>query len=923
MSQINKPSGGVHTPLFETGADDVLVIVDLSAFVFRAYHALLPLSSPSGEPTHAVFGTVTMLDRLLTQYPPKMLAFALDSGRPTFRHAMYPKYKANRPEPPEDLITQLVRTTEIVSAYTHLVWKYPGYEADDIIATAVRQARATGMRVLIVGADKDLMQLVGEDVKVWDPQRDKVFGPPEVLEKFGVGAEQVRDFLALTGDSSDNIPGVPSVGPKTAAELLQQFGSIEEIYSHVESITRKKLRDTLEQHRELAFLSRRLVTLHEDCGLVLSDQSLTWSGRNVPALLELYEKLGFQRLINSLQDSSKPNSKMSEGRADNAAAAGTSALQCDWVTTETQLSEVLEMAARARRVAMILHRTDDSAMQSPWAWLTLSWDRGHSYTVPMLPTVLGGPTPIRQELVAEKLLQLAKTAGLMVTTHGARRLWLGLLDARIEEFPLELDVELGDYLLDPEQSHELPDIAARWLGRESLLGQGKAPKLKPDNFAQWQFVASAEVHCLLGLGPTLLDRLAGEGLAKLNSEVELPLSRVLARMQRNGVRIDSKRLETLSVHLRSELSRLEAEAHLLAGHAFNLQSPRQLETLLFDECGLKSAKRTKTGRSTDARTLEALADEHPLIPIVLEHRHLAKLEGTYVHALPTLVNPHTGRVHTSWEQATAATGRISSIEPNLQNIPIRSELGRSIRRAFVAPAGHVLVSSDYSQIELRILAHLSGDPVLLDAFRSGTDVHQRTAMAVFGITADQVSPEMRRQAKAVNFGVIYGQTESGLAQVLGIPRAEASSFIATYFQLHEGVRHFMNDVLDRARQGQAVSTLLGRRRLLPEISSSNRATRLAAERMAMNMPIQGTAADLLKLAMLRLETPPSNGARMVLTVHDELVFEVPEEEQTEAIANLRESMQSVLALSVPLVVDIGAGNNWMDAHDSSAGLSGY
>ncbi len=897
----------------------MLVIVDLSAFVFRAYHALMPLSSPTGEPTNAVFGTVTMLERILTEYPPKMLAFALDSGRPTFRHALYPDYKANRPEPPKDLIVQLTRMTEIVSAVSHLVWRYPGYEADDIIATAVEQARARSLRVLVVGADKDLMQLVGDDVRLWDPQRNMVYGPPEVIEKFGVRVDQVRDFLALTGDSSDNIPGVPSVGPKTAAELLNQYGDMDGLYSHLDQISRKKLRETLELNRDLAFLSRDLVAFRVDCGLNLSAQSLVWSGRNTRNLKKLYSELGFHRLLRTLDDSSNSGNTVLAKPPGFPISSETTKLSANWITSESALDELLQGVSRAPHAAIILHRSDDASKQAPWAWLTVSFQPNRADIVPMIPTQLDGPVPLQQAMVAEKLARLA-TSNVRVDTYGARRMWLALLDGNIESFPIGLDVELGDYLLDPRQSHDLPDIAARFLGRDGPLVREKNAPSHLDKLEDLQSSLCAEANSVFCLAQNMRDRLAGEGLFKLLTEVELPLSRLLAKMQRHGVVVDLGHLAALSKQMRTELSRLEEQAHRLAGHAFNIQSPRQLETLLFDELGLKPLKRTKTGRSTDARTLEALADEHPLVSVVLEHRHIAKLEGTYVHSLPKLVDPRTNRVHTSWEQTTAATGRISSSEPNLQNIPIRSELGRAIRRAFVAPPGHVLVASDYSQIELRVLAHLSGDRLLLEAFRSGADVHQRTAMAVFGVGPESVSREMRRRAKAVNFGVIYGQTEGGLAQALGIPRAEASSFIATYFQQHEGVRRFMNDVLDRARQGQAVYSMLGRRRLLPEIASSNRAARLAAERMAMNMPIQGSAADLLKLAMLRLETPPSKGSRMILTVHDELVFEVPEEEQSEACENLRASMQSVVDLAVPLLVDIGVGNNWMDAHDGGAAL---
>jgi DNA polymerase-1 len=700
---------------------------------------------------------------------------------------------------------------------------------------------------------------------------------------------------------------------------LQQFGNMEGIYTHIDDIARKKLREALVENRELALLSRELVTLHEDCGLDLSQESLLWPGRNIEVLRTLYADLGFHRLLTSLDEVAKAKDIPLPERSDSPVTLEKPSLNSSWVTSEPEFDDVLQLVSQAPRVAIMLHRADDSTTESPWAWLTLSVEPGRAYNLSMLPTQLGGPAAIRQELVAEKLLRLANVPGLGISTHGARRLWLGLLEKGIEQFPIAVDVELGDYLLDPQQSHDLPDIAARLLGRENVLIAGKSEKNGSVNLEQRQFLLAAEAHSVFCIAPILSDRLTGDGLAKLNTEVELPLSKTLARMQRHGVTVDSAHLTALSTHMRAEMSRLEAEAHQAAGHDFNVQSPRQLETVLFDELGLKPLKRTKTGRSTDARTLESLVDEHPLVRLVLDHRHIAKLEGTYVHTLPTLIDPRTGRVHTSWEQVTAATGRISSIDPNLQNIPIRSELGRSIRRAFVAPPGHVLMSSDYSQIELRVLAHLSQDKLLLDAFRSGTDVHQRTAMGIFGVSAGEVTSEMRRRAKAVNFGVIYGQSESGLAQSLGIPRAEASSFIATYFQQHDGVRNFMNDVLDRARQGQAVYTLLGRRRLLPEIASSNRSVRLAAERMAMNMPIQGTAADLLKLAMLRLDVAPSKGSNMVLTVHDELVFEVPLDEQAEAAENLRESMQSVANLAIPLVVDIGAGKNWMEAHDGNVG----
>lgn len=919
MSSTQVPSLAAATSIFEKGAEDVLVLVDLSAFVFRAYHALVPLSSPTGEPTHAVYGTITMLERMINQFRPKMLAFALDSGRATFRQKLYPQYKANRPEPPQDLICQLVRMTQVVSAISHVVWQCPGFEADDIIATAVKQAREQGLRVLIVGADKDLMQLVGADVLLWDPTRDRVVGPPEVREKMGVDAAQVRDWLSLTGDSSDNIPGVAGIGPKTATELLREYQDLDGIYAHLEQITRKKIKQSLIENRATALLSRDLVTLNSDCGVCLERSQLAWQGRDVEKLREYYTELGFTRLLTTLGDKDANRGRSAEGtptRPPLQVAAGAVRHENTWISTEEQLNDLLTHADSLPRLAMMLHRSHDERTVSPWAWLSFALDERTSHIVPLSRSLIGGPEPLPEQLVRAKLERFTQASRCQVDTSGSKRLWLGLDPEQFAQFPLGIDLELASYLLDPQAEHQVHEVAARVLGRENPFDKSASTGILSDDLEVCKRSLGAEVQAIFRSAPTLQDQLHGDGLDKLLTEIELPLSRVLARMQRQGVVVDASHLAALHTSMRAELTRLEAEAHQAAGRAFNLQSPRQLEVLLFDELGLKPIRRTKTTRSTDARTLEALADEHPLIPLVLEHRHIAKLEGTYVHTLPTLINAQTGRVHTSWEQTNTATGRIASLDPNLQNIPIRSELGRLIRQAFIAPPGHVLMSSDYSQIELRVLAHLSQDPLLLEAFRTGTDVHRATAMAVFGVTAGEVTSEMRRRAKAVNFGVIYGQTEGGLARALGIPRAEASSFIALYFQRHEGVRRYMNQLLARARDGQAVHSLLGRRRLLPLISSTNRAIRLAAERMAMNMPIQGTAADLLKLAMLKLDAPPSKGSRMVLTVHDELVFEVPEDEQDEAREAIQTAMQSVANLDIPLVVDIGAGSNWMAAHDS-------
>ncbi len=917
------------TPLFEPDADDVLVLVDLSAQLFRAYHAMTPLSSPSGEPTHAVYGTVAILERLMTRVRPRRFAIALDAGRQTFRSEIYPAYKANRPEPPEDLLIQLRRASEVVRAFTPHVWQKPGWEADDLIATAVTQARAQGLRVLVISGDKDLMQLVGPDVRLWDTMRDRVFGPPEVEEKFGVRVDQLHDFLALTGDSSDNIPGVPSVGPKTAAELLRRFETLEGVLTHTAEIERKKLRETLEEHAERARLSYRLVALAHDCDDVVDVAGAHFTGRDLPKLRELYRELGFGRMLAALGEDPS-SAELTTPQASTNPGITTSATRAlatprpGSATTFSSLPEPVFMEALpqleawlaqhiGQPLALRLLRESQQQPRAPWVALALAANESDSVIVALAPTTLDGPKAIPLAPVLKCLATDFATRP-KLWCHGAKQLALGWLQVGIEPWPLRLDSELASYLLDPEASHELDALAARLLGSPLEAPPAKGRKAPVPSARERMSRLGREALRIWQLCPVLEERLAAERLSSLHDDVELPLALLLARMQRDGVALQPQVLSELSVQLRSEIARLEAEAEALIGHPVNLNAPRQLETLLYDELGLKPAKRTKTARSTDAASLETLLEHHALPRLVLDHRQLVKLQNTYVETLPKLLDPETHRLHGSWDQVVAATGRISSTEPNLQNIPIRSELGRSIRRAFVAPPGCVLVSADYSQIELRVLAHLSQDATLLDAFHHNDDVHRRTAMAVFNVPAEQVTSDMRRRAKAVNFGVIYGQGEAGLAASLAIPRDEASQFIAAYFQRHTGVGAFMNQTLTDARATESVHSLLGRRRLLSDIGSSNRALRLAAERIAMNMPIQGTAADLLKLAMLAFREPPTPSTRLVLTVHDELVFEVAEGEVEQAIPIIRERMQSVFSLDVPLIVDVGQGPNWAEAH---------
>lgn len=917
------------TQLFPPGDPNVLYVVDLSSYLLRAYHAVAPLSSPSGEPTHAAYGTVTMLERLFRLAQPHMVAIAMDAGRATFRKEIYPDYKANRPPAPDDLRVQIGRSEEIVRAWGLSVFKQPGVEADDLIATLVRQALELEKKAVIVSADKDLMQLVGRDVVMWDTLRNKVFGPAEVNERFGVGPQLLGDLLALTGDSSDNIPGVPSVGPKTAAKLLNEYGSLQAIFEQLEQISRKKLQQVLRDHEQDARLSRRLVTLKEDCDISATLDDLLYlpeQRRQLARLMEIYEELGFTRQLTALSKAVAADAQQSrEPEATGGAVAYAAELEPELaIGPVTLVADPLALQALIDQLdggalGLELYTLRPDLHRGPLIGACVATSKGQFY-LPFAHRVIGGPEAVEPALLLSPLLAAIDEKGATVYVHDLKRSLVLLREAGLScELPRAQDTLLGSYLLDPERNHQLEALGASVrlqvpdydsFSKEKRKKRGW-DELEPSRAAE---LAATRALAIFAGGQEQAKRLNEDGMRQLLDEVETPLARLLSELQVRGVLIDTERLQLLGKECHAELSVLEQQAHQAAGKEFNVNSPRQLETILFDEIGLKPQKRTKTSRSTDAQTLEVLSDDHELPKIILQIRQIAKLVGTYIEALPALVDEHTGRIHGSWEQAVAATGRLSSTDPNLQNIPIRTELGRKIRDAFIAPPGHQLVSADYSQIELRVLAHLSGDERLVEAFQQNQDVHTRTAMEIFEVQADQVTREMRSRAKAVNFGVIYGQGESALAKSVGIERSEAARFIATYFRRYDGVREFMDATLSAARDGQAVRSILGRRRVVPDIRNGNRGRRLAAERIAMNMPIQGSAADILKLAMLGLAKPVTPGTKMVLTVHDELVFEIPDDEVETAKPLIVERMQAALPLSVPLVVDIGSGDNWNSAH---------
>jgi DNA polymerase-1 len=893
------------------GDPETIYVIDISSYVFRAYHALPPLSNSKGEPTHAVAGVSSMLLKLLREHEPCRVIVAMDSKERSFRKELYEPYKANRPPAPPDLQQQMIRVREVVEAWGMSPIEAPGFEADDIIATVVAQARDKGLRVVIVSADKDLLQLVGSDVLMYDTMRNKVFGAEETREKLGVDPGQVRDLLALMGDSSDNVPGVPSVGQKTAAKLLDQYGSFEGIYENLENIKRKALKAKLTEHREEAVASRDLVTLRSDVAIDPDAVTRPYAGADTGALRALFSELELTRLLAQLQAASPDESaRLVEGHYET-------------ITTPEGLARIASAIRETSSFALYSVMDIDDPIRAELVGVAVSWLEGVSAYVPLGHRYIGAPdhlgwddagpvlTPLLENSLIPKLT-LAKREAVFwarrgVTLRGVR-----------------FDPSLASYLLDPARhAHRLEDVARQELDgdlseEEAVRGKGKKAltwdEIEVEPVAGY---ANERADFTFRLSELLTPRMHEGEFERLFYEVELPLAGVLATMELTGIRVDIEPLGKLSEEASAELERLHAQCTELAGHEFNVSSPRQLETILFDELDLPVIKKTKTARSTDHGVLEELAVLHPLPQAILEYRSVSKLKSTYLDALPREVNPDTGRIHTRYNQLVAATGRLSSSDPNLQNIPIRTEMGRRVRDAFVPEEGWSMLAADYSQIELRVLAHLSRDPALVDAFSRGDDVHVQTACALFGVQPEEVTKSMRGQAKTVNFAVIYGQTQFALARNLKIERSEAKRYIDAFFDQYAGVKSFLDEVVEQASANGLVTTLLGRRRSLPDIRSTNHNLRAAAERIARNTPIQGTAADIMKVAMVRIQHEIEKqqlASRMVLTVHDELVFESPQEEREVLEALVVDHMQNAVPLSVPLPVEVGWGANWGAAH---------
>ncbi len=883
-----------------------LFLIDGSSYIYRAYHAIRGLATRDGFPTNAVFGFVNMLLKVLKDHRPDYVAIVLDSKGPTFRHERYPQYKANRPPMPDDLTVQIPRIEEVMDAFRIPVLRMDGVEADDIIATLVDRFAGQVDSTVIISSDKDLMQLVSPRVVMLDTMKDIRVDEKRVRERFGVSPEQVPDVLALMGDSSDNVPGLTGAGPKTAGKLISRYGGLEEVLAHSEEVG-GKLGQNLQTEADRVRMALSLVTLVRDVGLETGLEDLRTQDPDDDVLRRIFGELEFTRLIKDLV----PHSVL--GREGYGL-----------VLDDGGLVQVASDLRRSGRFALDVETDNRDPMRANLVGISFSWEPGKAAYIPVGHHYLGAPAQLPVQRVREVLDPVLSDPDMRIIGQNIKYDLKVLLGAGWNIATIDCDTMLASYLANPSRrSHSLAEIASEVLNHTMITYDDVTRKgRKRILFSEVPLDIASDYSCedadvTLRVADHLTEEVEKLGMIDLLKDVELPLIRVLADMEMAGVCLDKDLLDDLSGILRSQLSDLEVKIHREAGRSFNINSPRQLAEVLFGDLGLPPVKKTKTGYSTSGDVLLELSSRHHLPGMILDYRSLSKLKSTYVDALPSLLNPKTGRIHTSFNQAATATGRLSSSDPNLQNIPVRTEMGRRIRGAFIAPQGSVLLSADYSQIELRVLAHLSEDSNLLEAFNAQEDIHTRTARQVLGAAGDPVDPELRRRAKVVNFGIIYGMSAFGLSKELGIAPKEAAGIIDGYFDTYTGVKDYIDRNLEEAREKGYVTTLLNRRRYLPELTSSNPNLRQLGERMAVNTPIQGTAADLIKVAMLGLhDALPGKvpGARMIIQVHDELLFEVPEGEVTQAAAIIRAEMEGVAGLRVPLTVDVGWGSNWAEAH---------
>ncbi|MEX0501657.1 DNA polymerase I [Raoultella terrigena] len=923
--------------------ENPLILVDGSSYLYRAYHAFPPLTNSAGEPTGAMYGVLNMLRSLILQYQPTHAVVVFDAKGKTFRDELFEHYKSHRPPMPDDLRAQIEPLHTMVKAMGLPLMAVPGVEADDVIGTLAREAEKAGRPVLISTGDKDMAQLVTPGITLINTMTNTILGPDEVVTKYGVPPELIIDFLALMGDSSDNIPGVPGVGEKTAQALLQGLGGLDTLYAEAEKIAglsfrgAKTMAAKLERNKEVAYLSYQLATIKTDVELDLSCEELLVLEPAADDLLTLFKKYEFKRWIADVESGkwmqakgSKPAAKPAQAAVAEEevveAAATLSAENYVTILDEETLTAWIEKLKKAPLFAFDTETDSLDNISANMVGLSFAIEPGVAAYVPVAHDYLDAPDQIPRDRVLELLKPLLEDNSLLKVGQNLKYDRGILANYGIELRGIAFDTMLESYILDSVAGrHDMDSLSDRWLQHktitfEEIAGKGKNQLTfnqialeEAGRYAAEDADVTLQLH--LKMWPKLQQH---EGPLHVFKNIEMPLVPVLSRVERNGVKIDPAVLHAHSQEIAKRLVELEQKAYEIAGEEFNLSSPKQLQTILFEKQGIKPLKKTPGGApSTSEEVLEELALDYPLPKVILEYRGLAKLKSTYTDKLPLMINPKTGRVHTSYHQAVTATGRLSSTDPNLQNIPVRNEEGRRIRQAFIAPQDYLIVSADYSQIELRIMAHLSRDNGLLTAFAEGKDIHRATAAEVFSLPLESVSSEQRRSAKAINFGLIYGMSAFGLARQLNIPRREAQKYMDLYFERYPGVLDYMERTRAQAKEQGYVETLDGRRLYLPDIKSSNGARRAGAERAAINAPMQGTAADIIKRAMIAVDEwllTEKPRVRMIMQVHDELVFEVHKDDLESVAKKVHELMENSTTLAVPLLVEVGSGENWDQAH---------
>ena len=898
-----------------------LYLIDGSSYIFRAFFGVRQqLSTSKGFPTNALYGFINMIQKVIRDEKPDYLVVAFDSPEKTFRHELYTEYKANRDAPPEELAQQFPFFEPLVEAYGLSSLRRPGFEADDIIGTLAKKGEQAGLEVSIVSGDKDMMQLISPNVHMLDTMKNKKFVDADVIEKFGVGPGQVIEVMGLMGDSSDHIPGVAGVGPKTAAELIQKFGSIKSLYERIDKVEKKKVKEKLERDKDNALMSRELVTININMDIEFKLDDMKLRKFDNAQLRKMFEEFEFTSFIDGLEDAVSEPGKVDTLVVDRPVVDRS---EYETILTEESLDRLLKNLVKKKTFAFDMETTSKRPVWARAVGISFSFEEGKACYLPLTHRYLGVPSQLGLEIVFERLKPILENEHIKKCGHNIKYDLIVLANEGVFLKGIDSDTMIASYLLNPSsRGHGLDALSLEHFGHKNLtykemVGTGK----KEVGFDEVEIeratsYAAEDSDMTWRLKSRLEPRLKDYTL-KLYQKMELPLLEVLAEMEINGVHVDRKHLTELSSDLDNKLRLLEIAIYALADETFNINSPKQLSVILFEKMKLPVIKKTKTGFSTDVSVLEQLADEHELPEKILTYRQLAKLKSTYVDALPEEIFKKSGRVHTSFNQTVAATGRLSSSNPNLQNIPIRSDMGKAIRKAFTAEGDGMLLSADYSQVELRILAHLSGDEALRSAFEKGEDIHSRTAAEIFGSSIDNVDEESRRMAKAVNFGIVYGLSAFGLSRQLKISQRDARDFIDQYFGLYKNVKVYMENTVSEARKNGYTLTLFNRRRYLPDLNSKNRQVREGAERVAINSPIQGTAADLIKVAMIQLSHQIRDmklQSKMILQVHDELVFECPVEEKTKMESLVKNEMEGACKLSVPLVVDMGWGKNWNDAH---------